>query len=298
MMGGMADLHVLGIPMDLGAGRRGVDMGPSALRLARLAPTLRGLGHTVTDHGNIEVPVAEAMRDPGGVHYADAIADVCARTMAAMRSFPDGALPLLLGGDHAVSMGTVAGAAAGRRTGLLWIDAHADLNTPATSPSGNIHGMPVAALLGRGDERLTDVWGGGAVLRPEDVVYVGLRSLDPGERDAIAELGIRAYTMSDIDLRGIADVAAEAIDHLTPLGRVHVSLDADVLDPDLAPGVGTPVIGGLGYREAHLLMEMMAATDLVTSFDLVEVNPILDIRNRTADLMVGLAASLSGKSIL
>ena len=284
--------------MDLGAGRRGVDMGPSALRLARLAPALADLGHAVTDLGNVEVPVAEAMTTTASLPYADAIARTCDEAYRRLHALPEEAFAITLGGDHAISMGTVPGVAKGRRTGLLWIDAHADLNTPESSPSGNVHGMPVAALLGEGDARLTDVWGGGPAVRPEDVVYLGLRSVDPPERDAIARLGIRAYTMSDVDRRGIAEVAAEALAHLAAIPRLHVSFDADVLDPDIAPGVGTPVLGGLDYREAHLLMEMLADTGLVTSVDLVEVNPILDVRNRTADLMVGLAASLLGKSIL
>lgn len=294
----MADIHVLGIPMDLGAGRRGVDMGPSALRLARLAPALAALGHTLSDHGNIAVPVAEATRTLGGLHYADAIASACAEAYRTLSELPDGAIPVILGGDHSVSMGAVAGASRGRRTGLLWIDAHADLNTPTTSPSGNIHGMPVAALLGDGDDRLTGVWGGGGVISPEDVVYVGLRSIDPGERERIGELGIRTYTMTEIDRRGMAEVASEAILHLSHRDRLHVSFDADALDPDLAPGVGTPVKGGLSYREAHLLMEMLSGSGRVTSLDLVEVNPILDVRNRTADIMVEMAASLLGKTIL
>ena len=294
----MADIHLLGIPMDLGAGRRGVDMGPSALRLARLAPTLAGLGHRLIDQGNIEVSVAEATESPGALPYADAIADACRRTFERIRALPGDALPLLLGGDHSVSMGTVAGAARNGRTGLLWIDAHADLNTPESSPSGNVHGMPVAALLGRGDERFTAVWNGGAVVRPHDLVYIGLRDVDPAERAAIADAGIAAYTMSDIDRRGMAAVAGDAVAQLAHVPRIHVSFDADVLDPDLAPGVGTPVAGGLSYREAHLLMEMLAATGKVGSVDLVEVNPILDEGNRTAELVVGLAASLLGKTIL
>jgi len=294
----MADIHILGVPMDLGAGRRGVDMGPSALRLARLAPTLAELGHRLTDLGNVEVPVAEATTSPGTLPYADAIADACARTYQAASQLSADALPVFLGGDHAISMGAVAGAATRGRTGLLWIDAHADLNTPETSPSGNVHGMPVAALLGRGDPRFTSVWGGAAVVRPEDVVYIGLRAVDQGERRWIRDAGIAAFTMSDLDRRGMAAVAAEAVARLAHIPRIHVSFDADVLDPDLAPGVGTPVAGGLSYREAHLLMEILAATGRVTSVDLVEVNPILDIRNRTAELVVGLAASLLGKTIL
>jgi arginase len=294
----MSDIRLLGIPMDLGAGRRGVDMGPSALRLARLAPALVALGHEVTDHGNVEVSVAEATASPDALPFADAIADACARAYQAIRAFPEAALPLLLGGDHAVSMGTVAGAAGRGRTGLLWIDAHADLNTPETSPSGNVHGMPVAALLGQGDPRFTRVWGGGEVVRPSDVVFVGLRAVDPAERAWIRRAGIAAYTMSDIDRRGMAAVATEAVARLAHVDRIHVSFDADVLDPDLAPGVGTPVPGGLAYREAHLLMEILAATGRIGSVDLVEVNPILDVRNRTAELVVGLTESLLGKTIL
>lgn len=294
----MADIHLLGIPMDLGAGRRGVDMGPSALRLARLAPTLSALGHVLTDHGNVEVPVAEATASGDALPFADAIADACARIYLAARGLPPGALPIFLGGDHSVSIGTMAGVADDGTTGLLWIDAHADLNTPTSSPSGNVHGMPVATLMGHGDARLTGVWGGGAVVRPEDVVYIGLRSIDPSERAWIREAGITAFTMTDVDRRGMAAVAADAVATLAHLPRLHVSFDADVLDPDIAPGVGTPVAGGLSYREAHLLMEILASTERVTSLDLVEVNPILDERNRTAEIMVEMAASLLGKTIL
>ncbi len=291
----MTDVHLLGVPMDLGAGRRGVDMGPSALRLARLAPALERLGHRVFDHGNVDVAVAEATdADEPGARYLASIADACRRTRDRVRALPDG-VPLILGGDHSISIGSVAGALDRGRTGLLWIDAHADLNTPATSPSGNVHGMPVATLLGHGPEALRAVVGT-TVIRPEDVVYVGLRDVDPEERRWIREAGIRAYTMSDVDRRGIAEVADEALATLAHLPRLHLSFDADVLDPDLAPGVGTPVPGGLRYREAHLLMETAAGS--VTSVDLVEANPILDERNRTARILVEMAASLFGKSIL
>ena len=184
------------------------------------------------------------------------------------------------------------------RTGVLWIDAHADLNTPETSPSGNIHGMPMAHLLGFGDERLTGIWGGGALLEPHDVVFLGLRSLDPAERELIGARGIAAFTMKEIDQRGMAAVAQEAIQRLAAAPRIHVSFDADALDPNLAPGVGTPVPGGLSYREAHLLMELLADSGRVTSLDLVEVNPILDVQNRTATIMVEMAASLLGRRIL
>ena len=287
--------------MDLGAGRRGVDMGPSALRLARVAGTLQELGHTVRDLGNVEAPVPEATANPRGLHFADAIAATCRTAYARLAGTDAAVTPLTLGGDHAISMATVAGsvhAAPHARTGVVWVDAHADLNTPDTSPSGNLHGMPVAHLLGLGDPRLLDIWGGGRVVDPSDVVYIGLRSLDPAERDRIGELGIRAFTMKEIDQQGIAAVAADALAHLGAADRIHVSFDADALDPAVAPGVGTPVPGGLSYREAHLLMELLADDGRVASLDLVEVNPILDLRNESARVMVEMAASLLGKKIL
>jgi arginase len=295
----MADIAILGIPMDLGAGRRGVDMGPSALRLARLAGTLEGIGHSIVDLGNLVVPVAEELPTSGEPRFVDAIARTCREAFEALGALPAGTVSVSLGGDHSVSMGTVAGVAApGGRTGVLWIDGHADLNTPQTSPSQNVHGMPLAHLLGRGDRQLLDVWGGGAVVRPEDVVFIGLRSLDEGERTLVRELGLRTYTMKDIDRRGIAEIAGEALSQLSSVDRLHVSFDADALDPNLAPGVGTPLPGGLTYREAHLLMELLADSGAVTSVDLVEVNPFLDVQNRTAQTMVEMVASLLGKRIL
>ena len=294
----MADVHVLGVPMDLGAGRRGVDMGPSALRLAKLASVLTGAGHKLTDLGNVTLPVPEAVPDVNGLHYLEYIADACRQTCRTLRDLPASAFPIVLGGDHSISMGSVSGVKRTGRTGVLWIDAHTDVNVPATSPSGNIHGMPLAHLLGRGDERLLGIWGGGAAVRPEDVVFVGLRSVDEGERDFIRGQGIKAYTMKEIDRRGIAEVAEEALGHLSRVDRLHVSFDADALDPSVAPGVGTPVPGGLTYREAHLLMELLADAAVVTSLDLVEVNPILDVQNKTAQIMVEMTASLLGKAIL
>lgn len=295
----MAELKVLGVPMDLGAGRRGVDMGPSAIRVARLARALSDLGHAVEDLGNVEVPVPEATSNPNRLHYLEAIAATCKSTMERLAAFTGNGIPLVLGGDHSISMGSIAGIArSGTRAGVLWIDAHADVNTPDSSPSGNIHGMPLAHLLGYGDARLLDTWGGGAVLQPRDVVFIGLRSLDGAERKFIREHGIRAFTMKDIDKRGIADVAEEALRHLRDADRIHVSFDADALDPDLAPGVGTPVAGGLTYREAHLLMELCSDSGRVRSCDLVEVNPILDVENRTGHIMVEMAESLFGKKIL
>lgn len=305
MAAGGRDVHLLGVPMDLGAGRRGVDMGPSALRLARLQATLSALGHRVTDHGNVETPIAEATGQgvtqdhaTGELKYADAIAQACAEALTSLAALPPGSLPIALGGDHSISMGTVPGAAGEARVGLLWIDAHADLNTPATSPSGNVHGTPVAHLLGLGDERFTGLWGGGARVQPEDIVYLGLRSVDPPERELIGELGIAAYSMKEVDQRGVADIAGEALARLAGCDHLHVSFDADVLDPSLAPGVGTPVQGGLTYREAHLLMELLADSGRVESLDLVEVNPILDRSNQTAGIVVELTASLLGKRIL
>lgn len=297
----MRSVKVVGVPIDLGAGRRGVDMGPSAIRLARLAPALRELGHTVVDLGNVDAPVAEAhehLLTEAGPHHADAIAATCTATFELLKTLPEDDLVVALGGDHSISMGTVAALGRRQATGLLWVDAHADANTPATSPSGNVHGMTVAHLLGLGDSRFLDIWGGGAMLRPAHVVYIGLRSVDPGERALIAELGITAYTMKDADHHGMAYLAEAALEQLGGLERLHVSFDADSLDPTVAPGVGTPVPGGLTYREAHLLMELLADSGAVTSLDLVEVNPTLDRANETAAVMVEMAASLLGKRIL
>lgn len=298
----MAHLQLIGAPLDLGAGRRGVDMGPSALRLARLGPTLAALDHLVDDLGNVEAPIAEATRVPNepNARYVDAIADVVARLATVVAATPGDAIPVVLGGDHAIAMGSVAGVvrrAPGRRVGLLWVDAHADLNTPTTSPSGNVHGMPVAHLLGHGDPRLLAAMAG-APLRVSDVVFVGLRSVDPAERAFVHAHGLSAWTMSDVDRMGIAAVADAALAALEGVDHLHVSFDADVLDPAVAPGVGTPVPGGLDYREAHLLMELLAASRRVASVDLVEVNPILDERNASARVLVELAASLFGRTIL
>ncbi len=298
--------------MDLGAGRRGVDMGPSALRVAQLARALRQLGHEVVDLGNVETQVAEATsldlkglsaaEEPGKMHYPEAIYTACKAAYDTLTHLPPTTFALALGGDHSISMGTVAGVAhaggTSTRTGVVWVDAHADLNTPSSSPSGNVHGMPMAHLLGLGSTFFHDMWGGGAVVRPEDVVYIGLRSVDPGERALIHDLGIRYFSMKEIDELGVANVAAETIERLSGLPRVHVSFDADAIDPSIAPGVGTPILGGLTLREAFLLMELFAESGMVTSLDLVEVNPMLDRGNQTAETMVDMAASLLGKRIL
>lgn len=300
----MAKVAVLGVPMDLGQSRRGTDMGPSAMRYARLAETLQAIGHEVEDFGDLPVPVVESLhggdrRERGGMAYVEAIREVCRRTAKALMKLDPDVFPIVLGGDHSVALGSIAGVASFGPTGVLWVDAHADFNTPETSPTGNVHGMPLAALCGLGDQRLASLLGQDKpVLNPENVVLVGVRSVDPGERDMLKKAGVTVYTMKEVDCLGIAHIAEEITAKLAPLPRVHVSLDADVLDPEEAPGVGTPVPGGLSYREAHLFMELLADWGKVTSLDLVEVNPILDRRNRTAQLMVELAASLLGKRIL
>ncbi len=293
-------VSLLGIPMDLGAGRRGTDMGPSALRLAGLTRELTRLGHTVADLGNVAVSLADA--GPHGAdnaRYREQIVGACEAAFQQLTALPAGTMPLSMGGDHSVAMATVAAAFRGpaRCDAVIWIDAHADLNTPASSPSGNVHGMPMAQLLG-----LTELADGtalaGQVLEPRQLVYIGLRDLDPFERSMISDLNIRAYSMTDIDRLGMARVIAETADYLAGFSRWHVSLDADALDPGIAPGVGTKVRGGLTFREAHLLMETLAAEGRTASLDLVEVNPVLDNRNSTAELITGLASSLLGQKIL
>lgn len=299
--GHMKQIVIVGVPMDLGQGRRGVDMGPSAIRYGRLQEVLTGLGHHVDDHGDMKVPVAESLRQqqekPSGMGYLGAIRTVCLETAQTLQQLPPEVFPIVLGGDHSIAMGSVTGVSRGERIGVVWVDAHADFNTPQTSPSGNIHGMPLAHLCGLGDERLVNLSHPGAKVRPEDVVLIGIRRLDAGEVRLLRERGVTVFTMKEIDVKGIPAVAQAAVDKLRGFARVHVSLDADVLDPEIAPGVGTPVAGGLTYREAHLLMELLADAKIVTSLDLVEVNPILDIANRTARIMVELASSLLGKKI-
>jgi arginase len=289
----MERVAVVGVPMDLGAGRRGVDMGPSALRYARLLEELEALGLAVEDLGNVRVPLAETLRGRKGP-YLEEIRQAALELKERLMTLPKEVFPIVLGGDHSLAMGSVSGVARGR-VGVIWVDAHTDFNTPETSPSGNIHGMPLAVLCGLGHPRLTEVF---QAVDPKDVVLIGVRSVDPGEARLLKEMGVRVYTMHEVDRLGIAPIAEEALSYLEGL-PLHVSLDADVLDPTLAPGVGTPVPGGLSYREAHLLMEILALSGRVRSLDLVEVNPIfLDEKNRTALMMVGLALSLLGKRIL
>jgi len=290
---------IIGVPMDLGQARRGVDMGPAALRYAGLDGKLARLGCQIRDRGNVEIPVRDTLPRGGGLAYLPAVVEACEAVYRAGReTIEAGDVPLFLGGDHSIALGTYAAATSAGRTGLLWIDAHGDFNTPESSPSGNLHGMPLAALLGAGAPEMVDLARPGPKAAADDVVIIGVRALDPGEREALAELEVNVYTMADIDQRGIGPVAEEALARLAGLPRVHVSLDMDCLDPREAPGVGTPVAGGLTYREAHYLMETVAETQRVGSIDVVEINPILDERNRTAELAIDLVLSALGKSIL
>ncbi len=301
-------IRILGIPMDLGQQRRGVDMGPSAVRYAGLFQRLSRLGCQVEDAGNVLVPVREQRAvqahqwtesGAGGLRHLPEVVSICRSIYEVAGSCSDTPeIPIFLGGDHSIAIGTVSGAACSGPVGLIWIDAHGDFNTPETSPSGNIHGMPVAALVGRGHPDLVDLGHPGPKLRPQEIAMIGIRDLDGAEREALAGAGIHVYTMRDIDELGMATVARRALSHLNHLARIHVSLDMDSIDPDVAPGVGTPVPGGLTYREAHLLMEILAESGKTASIDVVEINPILDDGNRTAELAVELVASLLGQRIL
>ena len=292
---------IFGVPMDLGQDRRGVDVGPSAIRYARLEDTIGELGHPVTDLGNARVPIPELVESDESVRHLEAVRGVCEEVaLRAEAVVSEGLFPVFLGGDHSISIGTVSGVArpVEGRTGVIWLDAHADFNIPQTSPSGNVHGMPLATLTGRGPDELVEIGGAGASVRAEDVVLIGLRSVDLEERNLLREAGVRAYTMKEIDAYGVARVVRRAMKDLAHVDRVHLSFDLDVLDPEIAPGVGTPVRGGLTYREAHLVMELINEADVVTSLDVVEVNPILDVRNGTAALAVELVGSLLGRRII
>ncbi len=298
-------IRLIGVPLDLGASRRGVDMGPSALRIARLTAELTALGYTVEDVGNVSVPQRETLRHAGGSDELAAITAVC-RALAAetAESIRSGGFPLVIGGDHSLSAGSIAGAATAlaernEKLGVVWLDAHGDLNTPETSASGNVHGMPVAHLMGLGDPAMAALATPSPAIEPRNFAYVGLRDLDPPERDRIRELGILAFTMRDIDERGLPAVLQQARDHvLANTGGLYLSCDADWIDPSEAPGVGTPVPGGATYREAHLAMELLADSGRLVGMDLVEINPVLDRANRTAELAVELIASALGKRTL
>jgi arginase len=290
------DVEVIGVPLDLGQDERGTDVGPAAIRYAELHSRLRTEGHHVFDDGNIAVPPAVAVNDDDRVQViAEVAEELCQRCLAA---YAHKRFPLILGGDHSIAIGSVAASARQGRTGLLWVDAHGDLNTPETSPSGNIHGMPLAVVLGTGHSDLVNVGGADCKLPASNVVLLGIRQLDPGERRAINAVGIKVLSIRDIDERGMRSVAAEAIETLSHCDQVHLSLDMDSLDPTDAPGVGTPVRGGLTYREVQFLMEELADTRRLCSMDVVEVNPMLDVRNQTAGTAVDLILSALGQSII
>ena len=300
-------IRVIGVPLDMGASRRGVDMGPSAMRVAGLEAQLEKLGHVVTDGGNIRVEIAETQTSGNkSAHYLKEITETCTRTAeAVVKTLEEGMTPLVLGGDHSLAAGSISGVAEfyrrrGQKIGVIWIDAHSDINTPQTSPSGNVHGMPLAALLGLGPEPLGNIFGYAPKIAAENTVLVGVRDIDAAERENIRRAGVTAvYTMRDIDERGRRAVMEEALRTAgNGTAGYHVSLDMDWIDPEDAPGVGTPVRGGATYREAHLAMEILADHDRLLSFEIVEVNPILDEHNRTADLAVELACSAFGKKIL
>jgi len=292
-------IRIIGVPMDLGQSRRGVDMGPSALRYAGLASRLRKLGFEVEDIGNLDVRVRDTLPVEGGLAFLPSVVYTCLLAYEhGRKAIAESCIPLFIGGDHSIAVGTVGGVTHDSPSGLLWIDAHGDFNTAASSPSGNIHGMPLASLLGFGAGELVNLGRSGPKLKPADVVLFGVRDLDDEEKKLLRESGITTYTMRDIDERGITVVLHEALDRLHHLPRLHVSLDMDCLDPWDAPGVGTPVPGGFTYREAHLIMELLADHGKVSSIDIVEINPILDQKNQTANIAAELLASLLGKSIL
>jgi arginase len=295
------EVAIIGAALDLGQGRRGVDMGPSAMRYAGLEERLTSLGYRVRDHGNVEtaVPEATALRDEHA-RFLPEIKATCERVAAKIVEESEiGAIPLVLGGDHSVALGTLGGLASAHGPGgVLWIDAHPDINTPDTSPSGNVHGMPLAAALGlAGPGFESDAWPLPAV-DARRVVLLGLRQTDQGEKRLLREAGVRVFTMSEIDRIGVERAMREAVDRVAGPGFVHLSLDMDALDPEIAPGVGTPIRGGLTYREAHLALELVAESRLIGSLEVVEVNPILDRENTTATTAVELVASALGKTII
>jgi arginase len=292
---------IIGAALDLGAGRRGVDMGPSAIRYAGLEDRLAALGIDCVDRGNVATEVAEAAahHDPRARFLPEILA-TCGRIADIVaEAVDDGSIPIVLGGDHSIALGTLAGLASRRGPGaVLWFDAHCDLNTPETTPSGNVHGMPLAAALGHGGQSFDNASLTLPAVQPSRVAVIGARVTDPGERALIRELGLAVHTMSKVDRRGIEAVVSDALERAAGAPFVHISLDMDGLDPDVAPGVGTPVPGGLTYREAHLAMELIAESGLLGSLEIVEVNPILDRQNATATLAVELAASAFGATTL
>ncbi len=294
-------IDVIGVPIDLGADRRGVDMGPSAIRYAHLQQKLEDLGYDVEDKGNVEVPIAEMCRiSEPKLKYIDCIIPMGRRVSGAVStSMQAGNFPLVLGGDHSLSVGSIRGAARNRKIGVIWVDAHADFNTPETTPSGNIHGMPLAALCGLGDARLVQLWDETVpVIDPQRVAVIGARDLDPGEKRNLREAGVMVMGMEQLDRIGIVSALEKAIERVSrEADGIYLSFDMDSLDPRHASGVGTPVTGGLTYREAHLVCELVAETGKLIGMDIVEVNPILDVQNQTAALAVEFALSALGSRV-
>ncbi len=297
------NISLIGVPMDLGQNRRGVDMGPSAIRYAGVVERLEEIGHKVTDEGDIRIAAAEKTA-PTDTNLRNLKEVTDASTSLANKVhevMENGQFPLVLGGDHSIAIGTLAGL--GDRyenLGVIWYDAHADLNTGDTSPSGNIHGMPLAVSIGLGHEQLVNIRGFAPKIKPENVVIIGARSIDPGERELIKQTGIKVFTMHEIDKLGMTEVMNKAMWYLKDreVDGVHLSLDLDGIDPIYTPGVGTPVPGGISYRESHLAMEMLFSSEMITSAEFVEVNPILDEKNKTADVAVALMGSLFGEKLL
>ena len=295
------ELSVIGVPMDLGQMRRGVDMGPSAIRYAGLEERLENLGYKVADLGDIHLANGKSMVGDEQVETVDLVADINHKLAVKVNEIMEkGDFPLILGGDHSIAMGSLAGIAKYyENLGVIWYDAHGDLNTFETSPSGNAHGMPLAASLGLGHSKFTNILDYSPKVKPENIVLIGARTLDEGEKKLVKDLHIKVYSMHEIDRLGMTRVMEETIDYLKDrCDGVHLSLDLDGLDPSDAPGVGTPVYGGISYRESHLAMEMLAEADIITSAEFVEVNPILDEKNRTASVAVALAGSLFGETLV
>lgn len=297
------NISMIGVPMDLGQLRRGVDMGPSAIRYAGIAERLQKLNYAVHDLGDIDVVrTYEKKHDSDGqLRNLNEVVDANQKLKKTVSNeVAKGQFPLVLGGDHSIAIGTIAGIKEYyKNPGLIWYDAHGDINTPETSPSGSIHGMPLAASLGYGHLDLTQIFGDNGFIQPENVVLIGIRDLDEGEKKTLRELNVKVYTMHEIDRLGMPQVVAETIHYLKDkTDGVHLSFDLDGIDPEEAPGVGTPVIGGASYRESHLAMEMLAESDMITSAEFVEVNPMLDDKSKTADVAVAIAGSLFGEKLL
>ena len=297
------NISLIGVPLDFGQSRRGVDMGPSAIRYAGAVGRIESIGHQVTDEGDVQVSVVERKKhsDSNLKNLDEVIQATTELARKVAEVVEAGRFPLVLGGDHSIAIGTLAGLSDKyKNLGVIWYDAHADFNTAETSPSGNIHGMPLAVSVGLGHESLVNIHSEGQKVKPENVVIIGARSVDPEERQLIKEQGVKVFTMHEIDRYGMTAVMEDALAYLRSreVDGVHLSLDLDGLDPLYTPGVGTPVPGGISYRESHLAMEMLEDSGMITSAEFVEVNPILDEKNKTADVAVGLMGSLFGEKLL